>query len=186
MSSIVETLYADHVNIAQVIGIAEQALTSLEAGETIDYSLLEDIMRYMTGYPDTHHHPLEDVVFDRLKNRSPDLAPELDAIVSEHERIISMGRRFLAAVEAAEEDAMLERGKMVALGRDYVSLLTKHMDIEEGKFFPAAEASLTDSDWDSVREQFEHRPDPLFGGSLEEEYGRLWKLIQLHKPQQGA
>ena len=68
---IIASLHEDHINVAQVAGVAREELRRLAAGEAADYALLEDIMCYVTGYPDTHHHPTEDIVFARLKERSP-------------------------------------------------------------------------------------------------------------------
>ena len=180
MAGIIEDLHRDHVNAVQVLGIAERALASIEAGESVDYALLEDAMRYITGYSDTWHHPAEDVVFDYLRVRSPAMAAEIDAIEAEHESIIMKGRRFLDSVAAVGEEGWVPRAELVKRGREYLSTLSQHMSVEEAKLFPAAAKMLTESDWESVRKRIERQPDPLFGASLDEEYKRLWKLIQLH------
>ena len=60
LMDIIERLHDDHVNVAQVANLVREELRLLEAGETVDYALLEDVMCYVTGYPDTHHHPTED------------------------------------------------------------------------------------------------------------------------------
>jgi 4a-hydroxytetrahydrobiopterin dehydratase len=182
LSEIVVALHDDHVNFSRIAALAEHALDELEAGRSTDLSLLEDIMRYVTGYPDTHHHPTEDVVFEHLSERAPEIKPDLDAILAEHEAIIDAGRRFLDAIEAAEDDAMVQRSDLVKLGREYLARLQRHMDIEEARLFPAARASLTDADWASVRERVDARSDPLFGPSRDEQYRRLWQLIELHEP----
>lgn len=184
MSDIVVALHADHVNFARIAALAEHALDELEAGRSTDLSLLEDIMRYVTGYPDTHHHPTEDIVFEHLSKRAPEMQPDLDAILAEHEAIIDAGRRFLDAIEAAEEDAMVQRVDLIELGREYLAKLKRHMDIEEARLFPAARTSLTDADWASVHEQVDQRSDPLFGPSRDEEYRRLWRMIELHEPKE--
>ena len=180
LAAIIDDLHQDHINAARVLKIAERALASIEAGESVDYNLLEDAMRYITGYSDTCHHPVEDVVFDRLRVRSPEMAAEIDAIEAEHESIIEKGKRFLDSIIAVGEEAFVSRTDLVQLGREYVATLWKHMSAEEAKLFPAAAALLDESDWNSVRKQIDYRPDPLFGASLDEEYRQLWKLIQLH------
>lgn len=162
--------------------LAARVLDAFEAGESADFALLEEIMRYATGYPDTHHHPVEDIVFDRLKQCEPAMADELDAVLAEHEDIIALGRRFLDAVEAVEEEAMVSRAELLRLGRDYLTRLNRHMDAEEARLFPAATASLTESDWEQIRARIQDREDPLFGASRERAYSRLWQLIQSHRP----
>ena len=181
MSDVIDSLHQDHINQTQLIGIADRALDELEAGASTDYALLEDVMRYMTGYPDLHHHPKEDAVFKKLMERDPELRGKLDAMLKEHDSIIAAGRRFLGSIQAVEEDAMLSRVAFVAQGRAYLDALKQHMNIEESQLFPAAREKLSASDWDELEYQVEHQPDPLFGPSVDADCERLWKLIQLHQ-----
>lgn len=180
MADLLDSLHRDHINQTRLMVIADRALDDLESGASTDFGLLEDIMRYMTDYPDLHHHPAEDVVFNKLMQREPELEGRLHAMLDEHERIIAAGRQFLAAIQAVEEDAMLRRDRFVGQGRDYLAALKAHMNIEEGELFPAARQKLTASDWDELDDLVGHRPDPLFGASIDAECARLWKLIQLH------
>ena len=181
MSDLLESLHRDHLNQTELMAIADRALDDLESGASTDFGLLEDVMRYMTGYPDLHHHPTEDAVFKKLMEREPELADQLHAMLDEHERIIATGRSFLASIQAVEEDAMLLRDEFVGQGRDYLAALEAHMNAEEGRLFPAAREKLTAADWHELGELVEQRPDPLFGPSIDAECARLWKLIQLHR-----
>lgn len=175
------SLHDDHVNVAQIAELAREELRRVEAGEAADFSLLEDIMCYVTGYPDTHHHPTEDIVFERLKERSPDAAGEVDALLAEHEELITRGRRFLDAIRAAEDEAFVLRKDLLQRGRDYLALLERHMNTEEGRLFPRATRDLTEEDWEHLSERIEQRPDPLFGPAIDEDYRRLWRRIQAHR-----
>ena len=178
---IIASLHEDHINVAQVASLAREELRRLAAGQAADYALLEDIMCYVTGYPDTHHHPTEDVVFGRLKERSPGVTEEVDSLLGEHVELIALGRRFLEAVRAAAEETFVLREDLLGRGRDYLALLERHMDIEEGRLFPRAARDLNDEDWAWLKERIEQRRDPLFGPALDEDYRRLWRRIQAHR-----
>ena len=167
--------------MAQITAAAARELAAIEAGENADLELLEDIMRYVTGYPDTHHHPTEDVVFEQLKLRAPGAADEIDAILSEHRQVIESGIRFLEAIQAVQEAVVMIRDDFVQTGREYLSLLERHMDVEESRLFPLAQSTLTAQDWSHVDELIEQRPDPLFGASLDEDYRRLRQYIEAHR-----
>ncbi len=182
MAAIIDDLHQDHINAARVLKIAERALASIKSGKSVDFALLEDALRYITGYSDTCHHPLEDVVFLHLRKRAPQMADEIDAIAAEHESIIAKGKRFLDSVVAVGEGAFVSREDLAHVGREYVETLWKHMSVEESMLFPAAATTLDESDWDSVRKQFDYGSDPLFGSAIDRDYERLWKLIQLHDP----
>ena len=167
--------------MAQISTLAGRELALIEAGQTADLDMLEDIMRYVTGYPDTHHHPTEDIVFEQLKLRVPEAADEVDAILSEQRQMIESGTRFLEAVRAVEEEAILVRVDFVLTGRRYFSLLERHMNVEESRLFPLAQSKLTAEDWQQLGERIEQRPDPLFGASLDQDYRRLRQRIEAHR-----
>jgi hemerythrin-like domain-containing protein len=181
MTGILESLNQDHVHMAQISALASHELARIEAGQTADLDLLEDIMCYVTGYPDTHHHPTEDVVFQQLKLRVPEVAGEIDAILSEHRQMVESGTHFLEAIRAVEEEAIMVRGDFVLAGRAYFSLLEQHMNVEESRLFPLAQSKLTVDDWQRLGERIEQRPDPLFGASLDMDFRRLRQRIEAHR-----
>jgi hemerythrin-like domain-containing protein len=182
MTNVLNDLHDDHKNIARVLALLDHELETLADVHSPDYELVEDIMRYATGYPDTHHHPTEDIMFAHLKERAPETAADIDALLDEHHRLVDSGRRFLKAIEAVEHAAMMQRTDLLALGRAYADLLRQHMDKEEGHLFPEARARLTPADWDAIGSEVKAQPDPLFGAALRVEFRRLLQRINDHAP----
>ena len=180
MANVVDKLRSDHANVKKVLRLVGQGLDRIEAGDSADYGLLHDVMRYITGYSDLHHHPAEDVLYEALARASPDAASELAAIVTEHEKLIEKGRSFLAAIEAVEDEIMVNRADFLRAGRDYVETLGRHMGIEESRLFPLADKTLSEMDVTAVGDRLERLPDPLFGPALDEEFRHLWKWIEAH------
>jgi len=180
VTDVLAELRRDHANISRVMRVAARELDALEAGESADYGLLEEIMRYLTGYSDAHHHPTEDILFAELGVRSPAARAEVDAITAEHDTLIVRGREFLEAVEAVEDEVMVRRDALVRSGRDYFAALGRHMGIEEARLFPLATQELSPEAWEALGERIERAPDPLFGPALDEEYRRLWQRIEAH------
>ena len=150
MANILSDLHDDHKNIARVLALLEHELALLADAHSPDYELLEDIMRYVTGYPDTHHHPTEDIVFRHLEALAPETSGEVEALRAEHHRLVDKGTAFLKAIESVEHEAVMPRTKLLALGRAYADLLRQHMDTEEGHLCPPAENRLTDADWEAI------------------------------------
>lgn len=180
MRDILAELRRDHANISRVIRVAARELDALEAGDSADYSLLEEIMRYLTGYSDAHHHPTEDVLFAELEAISAAARAEVEALTAEHETLTESGRDFLEAVEAIEEEAIVPRDALVKSGRDYFAALDRHMRVEEARLFPLAAKELSPETWHALTERIERAPDPLFGPAVDEEYRRLWQRIDAH------
>jgi hemerythrin-like domain-containing protein len=182
MARVLDDLHEDHKNIARVLALLNHELETLANTHSPDYELVEDIMRYVTGYPDTHHHPTEDIVFQHLKERAPETAADIAAILAEHHRLVEAGTKFLKAIEAVEHEAMMPRTRLLALGRAYAELLEGHMDSEEGNLFPRARAQLTEADWEAIAAEVEARPDPLFGPARQAEFRNLLQRINDHAP----
>ena len=120
--------------------------------------------------------------FEKLKERTPEMADEVEAILAEHADLIAAGKRFLEAILAVTGEAFVLRDDLIARGYAYLSMLERHMDKEEGRLFPAARAALTAPDWVELEKRIEQRQDPLFGSSLDDDYRRLWRRIQAHRP----
>jgi hemerythrin-like domain-containing protein len=174
-------LHRDHVNIVALMGVAEGVLHAMETDEDPDYELLEDVMRYLTGYSDATHHPNEDVVFEVLEQRAPEAAADIEAIAAEHERLVEQGRVFLEGLEALKDEAILPRAELLGSGRTYFTALHKHMSVEESTLFPLADRKLTEADWHAIRERILVATDPLFGPMQDANFRRLWQRIVAHQ-----
>ena len=184
MTDVMQGLYQDHIHLVEIVNIARQELKALEAGDDTEYGLLEDIMRYVTGYPDTHHHPTEDVVFTQLKTRVPGAAEDVDRVLTEHVALLGKSRLFLEAIQAVEEGTIMRRDEFVRRGQDYIDFLAEHMRVEESVLFPMAEEQLTDADWLEVGQRVEQKADPVFGVTVDEDYRRLRQRIQSQRHSQ--
>jgi hemerythrin-like domain-containing protein len=175
--AILDRLHADHVNMAKVAALIAGELAAVETGGRADLGLLEDVMAYVTGHPDTHHHPTEDIVFARLKRTAPEACSEVDAIMDEHARVIARGREFLGLVRAVEEDAVVTRAELLAKGRRYLDTLSEHMNKEEAGLFRLAADRLDTADWAAIDARLAALEDPLFGATVAADYRRLWQRI---------
>ncbi len=181
MTGILESLRQDHVNMAVISSLAFHELAKIEAGQTAELDLLEDIMCYVTGFPDTHHHPTEDILFERLKLRVPEATDDVDTILFEHQRMIASGTRFLDLIRAAKKDVVIVRNDIVLTGRASFTLLERHISIEERQLFPLAQHKLTVEDWVQLGERIEQRPDSLFDVPLDNYYRRLRNRIEAYR-----
>lgn len=179
---ILEGLHEDHINMSTICAIVDAELIEIENGGKPDFGLLEDIMAYVTAYPDKVHHPTEDVVFERLVSAAPEAGADIEQLLAEHTELIAAGRDFLALVRAVEEEAVVTRAEIVAKGRAYLEMLTGHMDKEESGLFRLAADRLGASDWAAIGAQVQAMEDPLFGPAVANDYRRLWRRIKAHPP----
>lgn len=177
MSTIIDTLHNDHKNIARLLGLLNKQVNIIEAGDNPDYRLMTNVMDYLVNYPDVHHHPHEDLVFDALKEKDINTADTIDEIVSEHQSMAVDSQTILDGLKQLQGNAILSRDEIVKKIRVYIQTYYAHMDKEEGELFSKARKLLTDEDWQTVQSEMKMIDDPLFGAILEEEYADLYKAI---------
>ena len=166
-------LMNDHRNMTTIINALDRHIGSLDRTGSADYGLVKHILEYLLDYPTRVHHPVEDLVYGRLRTRDPAAAQALDGIEREHGELEEQTRRFATAVDRALRGEELPRQRFAQMGRDLVERLRGHMAAEEAMLFPAARGGLTPGDWADVALILGAPDDPLFGPRLREYYRRL-------------
>ncbi len=177
MPQVIETLERDHANIEKVLVLLESEILAIEVGKTPDYQLLQDIMCYMTQYPDRFHHPKEDLVFAQILKREPGAHADVEALLEEHFCIGLAGRNFDRMLRTSNIDTDTVREELGITGSVYIRALREHMLKEERILFALAKAVITEEDWQSIDEAVDAIEDPLFGTVIAKGYKRLYGLI---------
>ena len=177
MSNVIAALERDHANIAKLLELLESEILAIDVGKTPDYPLLQDIMSYMTQYPDRFHHPKEEVVFAHLVKRDPGARADVEELLKEHVSIGAAGQEFNRLLHTTVVDSVDVREQLGTSGFAYIRALREHMLKEERKLFPLTMEVLTKKDWQEIDEEVDAIEDPLFGTEIAEEYQRLYRLI---------
>lgn len=177
-AELLKQLHDDHLNVVELIGIVRGEIESIQAERSPDYELLEEVMRYLTGYSDTCHHPTEDVLFDRLKAQSPQRQEAIDSLLLEHDKLKVAGHGLLVAVEGIIEGAIVRVEDVMGSAQDYFALLEEHMNQEESFWFPLLQKTLSHEDWAAAEEQAHQIQDPLFGPTTTEEFRQLGERLR--------
>ena len=150
MAEIIESLRQDHRAIEKMLLVLEHELGIFSRGERPDYEVIQTAIDYFRNYPDSCHHPKEDVVFDALKGRDPATAVRVGDLPAEHRDCADRLDRAARAVESVLADGEILRQTVDDLVRDFIEHERRHMAMEERVFFPAALAVLREEDWTRV------------------------------------
>ena len=109
MAHIILQLQKDHLNAAKLLDLLEAQIGTLHDGETPDYLLMFDVMCYMRHYPDLFHHPKEDLIFEKLKERDPSVRPIVDNLMEEHKALAEKGVQFFESLQTVVSESMVPR-----------------------------------------------------------------------------
>ena len=142
--------------------------------ETADFELMQEIMRYMTLYPDTIHHPKEDLVYAAMQSQRPELAQGLEAVDDDHRDIADFSRRLLDDIQAVVAGEYVTRERVIRDAQQYVTRLRKHMAWEEEDLFTRAESMADELDVDATSLE---ASDPLFGSEKDPSFSGLMQSV---------
>ena len=177
MAGIIESLRNDHSRITKLLDALERQMTAFEDGQTLDFDILDGILYYCLSYPDLHHHPLEDLIFGRLKERNPQALEGVPDLRKEHAVLAEKTQRFAAAIESVEQDIPLERSAIKDVAVEFLSAYRHHIMMEEKHFFPAAQRSLKPEDWAAISAQLKPIEDPLFERREDQRFAAIYDDI---------
>jgi hemerythrin-like domain-containing protein len=163
MVEILDELRREHDSVASVLNILERQVFTFEARGRPDYELIEAAVEYFGGFPDRCHHPKEDLVFAKLRQRDAEAAEKVGDLVAAHARLAETLRTFAAGLRAVVDEAELPRTAFTRWAREFIELQRQHMAMEESSFFPAAAKTLTPRDWGEVAAAMPKAADPLPG-----------------------
>ena len=99
MASIIDILLEEHRNIEKLLLVLEQELEVFDHSEPPDYEILQAIIEYFKDYPESYHHPKEDIVFEKLKLRDPAAVARVGDVEAEHQVETKRLHRFAQAVD---------------------------------------------------------------------------------------
>jgi hemerythrin-like domain-containing protein len=166
MSDVIGVLRREHANMASLVKTLERQIAEFERGGSPDYDLIRSALDYFLSFPPLYHHPKEDMIYARLRERDPAAARRVGDLRREHETLAARSREFSAGVIAVIDEAQVPRESLVYWGRGFTGLQSAHMQMEEDLFFPAALKVLSESDWRSLEAEMTREEDPLFGENV--------------------
>jgi hemerythrin-like domain-containing protein len=173
MTEVIRILRREHANISKLIKTLERQIAVFENGGDPDYDIIEGIADYFLSFPDLYHHPKENMVFAKLRERDPQAAWKIGDLQREHDEIASRTREFTTAVRSLLVDTRTPDMPFDTRARHFIDFQRAHMEKEEKHFFPAALEVLTPEDWEELEAKMTDQEDPLFGERVGERYEAL-------------
>jgi hemerythrin-like domain-containing protein len=177
-ANVLAELREDHKNMALMINLLERESNRIYEGAEPDYELLQDIMHYMTVYPDAVHHPKEDRLYAELKAVRPDLSTGFERITMDHRHIAELSVKLRDDIAAINAGNPVRRNAVVADALRYVNTLRGHMQWEELDLFRRLDEMIRMGHDVIEAANVVRTSDPVFGPEVEENFGRLVECIR--------
>jgi len=178
--------HAEHVNFARLLNLLEDQVSLFHTGAQPDYDLVLNIMFYMTHYSDVLHHPKEDLVFAKIREREPAVSRTVEDLMLQHVRLKHIGETLVARLDDLLNGSVVSRAEIEDAARDYVGTMRGHMRVEEAELLPLASKHLTAKDWAAIHAQVGRFEDPLFGKNPQHRYAELQQQIARYAVSDGV
>jgi hemerythrin-like domain-containing protein len=147
-------------------------------GTMPDFAVLRAMLFYVDEFPEQRHHRKESqLLFPKLRARTPISRELLDRLDDDHERGERKIRNVEHALLAFEILGEPRREAFETAVERYVDFYLAHMALEEREILPLAERVLTQEDWAELDEAFRANRDALAGSEPEAEYEALFTRI---------
>ena len=178
-STALTVIRQEHAALAAILRSLPMLLAQARRHDELpDFAVLRAMLFYVDEFPERLHHRKEDeLLFPRVRQRCPELAPVLDQLENDHEHGERAIRDLEHALLAFEVLGTPRREAFERAAQRYVDFYLRHMAVEESQILPAAQRALTAADWQAIDDAFATNRDPLTGHEPEGEYRPLFSRI---------
>jgi len=177
MQEIVQAIRQEHRNTLSLLHVLARQVEAFARGKVPDYDVIRATVDYFLTFPDQVHHPKEDLVFARLRERDAAAAAAIGDLREAHEELAARTREFAEGLEAVLDELEIPRSAFVHRAGRFIELQRRHIEMEERSFLPAAETALMAEDWTALAARMTRGQDPLFGARVSPRFERLRRTI---------
>jgi hemerythrin-like domain-containing protein len=151
----------------------EQELGVFDRGERPDCEVFGAIIEFFKMYPDSCHHPKEDIIYEKFKARDPGRAASIADLQAEHREGAVRLRRVAQAIDSVLNDQELLRESVDRIVRDFIDNERKHTVLEDEVIFPVILDTLQPPDWADIALTLADRYGPPSETDFEEQFSTV-------------
>lgn len=159
---IVDALTTAHRMMTHVLTLIRVQVEMLfPEADASQFEFLGKAIGYMNKYPGVVHHPVEEIVFERLLGYAPELQPVCANLTNQHNTFKVDEAAILGHIPRARNGDGEACRQIKALGLEYCIDHIGHIDDEEGQVLPEAVRRLRADDWRAIGASANFALDPL-------------------------
>ncbi len=175
--TILNELHQDHINLNKILAILRLKVEKLRAGNHPDFSLMADVIDYISNYADAYHHRREDTLYKHFHGRSVELDQLLMGCEEEHLQMKASSTHLAETIDGILHDAVIPMDEFTDQLEAYLDQQDAHLNREEGSLFPMIQGVANDQDWEQLKTELPKSDDPLFGEKQAVQYTDLYKAL---------
>jgi len=170
-----EDLKKEHEAIKLMLRILEKVSKRLEAGEKVNIEHLESILEFIRVFADKCHHGKEEgLLFPAMEKAGiPRERGPIGVMLYEHREGRDFVKGMSEAIEKYKKGGKKAGREVAKNARNYVSLLSQHIEKEDNILYPMADSRLSAASEEDLEKGFEKIEKEFIGPGRHEEFHRL-------------
>lgn len=154
MSDFIDGLKEDHRYMIKLLYQLEQQIKSMSGltCQALNLDMLLEIVDYIKQYPEICHHPIEEKMFDMLKQKPMGFTDNalIEKVIDEHVMLDVLAELLEIKIgeclaERCSQSSLLRTGKM------FHQQQLKHIECEQNYIFPLCKKYFDVADWQLVQ-----------------------------------
>lgn len=174
----IERIRREHGYMVRLLAILREKLSLLKQEKEINYSLVKEIVDYLTDHSEKVHHPKEDILYQYYLKHYGD-QQDIVNLEEEHIRLSEKSHAFLAVIEMILQDAVVPQNIFMEQLEDFLKAQKSHLEMEEHSVLPLISKQFSTQDWQTVEQLWlVVEDDPVFGDTIAEQYKQLAQRVR--------
>lgn len=170
-----EQLKEEHKEIKLMLEILEAVCKEVESGREVKKEDLDRIREFIRVFADKcHHGKEEDLLFPAMEEAGiPREGGPISVMLTEHDEGRDYVKAMSEAISKYEKDNTQTSSAIVENARNYVSLLTQHIDKEDNILYMMADMHLSQEKEEELLREFKKVEQERIGPGKHEEFHEL-------------
>ncbi|MBF4255954.1 hemerythrin domain-containing protein [Vibrio anguillarum] len=169
----IERIRREHGYMARLLAILRDKQRQLSNEQSINYSLVREIIDYLATHSESVHHPKEDILYhyyiDHYGQHN-----DIQNLAREHVELSEKTHAFLEIVDMILQDAVVPQHVFIEQLDAFISSQKRHLELEEQSVLPLISRTFNVADWQAVEASWQQsEDDPVFGETIAEQYQQL-------------
>lgn len=179
----IEQIRREHGYMVRLLAILRKKLNHIRNEEPINYSLVKEIVDYLSSHSESTHHPKEDILYqyyiDHYGAKHKEENREMQNLEEEHVALAQKTHEFLDIVDMILQDAVVPLDMFAQQLEKFIDDQKHHLDFEEKEILPVINDTFTTEDWQAVEKLWDKSDDdPVFGDTIADKYKQLAERVR--------
>ncbi|RAS69319.1 hemerythrin-like domain-containing protein [Vibrio diazotrophicus] len=174
----IERIRREHGYMTRLLAILRGKLQLLKDEKPINYSLVKEIVDYLSRHSESVHHPKEDILYRHYIQHYGE-HEEVSDLEKEHALLSKSTHEFLNTVEMILNDAVVPQDVFMEQLEQFINSQRQHLEMEEQTVLPLINRTFSVADWQQVESEWNcNEEDPVFGSTIAERYAQLARRVR--------